>query len=197
MIALREEDAPGQGSGRSIPGLRLHEALQDCAGDLLSHGGHAAAAGFRIAPPAVELFRQRFCEAVQRRLGPELSRLSLILDAEVPLAAVTPGLVNALARLEPYGSGNPQPLFLAGGLQLVGEPRRLGGGHRHLAFRVRQAGRDFRAIGFGMGDRLEELMAGAGHCCLAFTPRINEWEGYRYIELEVRDFQPGPTAQLQ
>jgi single-stranded-DNA-specific exonuclease len=196
MIALREEDAPGQGSGRSIPGLRLHETLQECGEDLLSHGGHAAAAGFRIDPPRVESFRQHFCDAVQRRLGPELSPLALTLDAEVPLAALTPGLVNALAHLEPYGAGNPQPLFLAGGLQVVGEPRRLGGGQRHLAFRVRQAGRDFRAIGFGMGDRLEELMCGGGHCCLAFRPRISEWQGYRYIELEARDFQPGPVAQL-
>src|SRR5207253_11501861 len=84
MIALREQDAPGQGSGRSIPGLRLHEALQDCAGDLLSHGGHAAAAGFRIAPPSVDLFRQRFCEAAHWRLVPELASLSLVPDAALP-----------------------------------------------------------------------------------------------------------------
>ena len=52
-----------------------------------------------------------------------------------------------------------------------------------------------RAIAWGMADRADELPAD-GPCAIVFTPRINEWEGYRYIELEVRDFQPGPVAQL-
>src|SRR5262249_42464488 len=177
MIALRDGESPGQGSGRSIPGFPLHEALQECTGDLLSHGGHAAAAGFRIAPHAVEAFRQRFCDVVCRRLGPEPGPAPLTLDAEIPLSSVTPGLVNALTHLEPYGSGNPRPLFLAGGVELVGEPRRMGGGERHLSLRVRQHGRQYRAVAFGLAERVDELTSAGGQCCLAFTPRINEWQG--------------------
>ncbi len=195
LIALREAET-ALGSGRSIPGFPLHEALAECAGDLLSHGGHAAAAGFRIDPPAIAAFRQRFFAVADRILGPDPAPRPLLLDAEVPLAALTPGLVQALTHLEPYGAGNPQPLFLTGALQIVGEPRRVGGGDRHLSFRVRQGGRDFRAIAFSMGDRLEELLSAGGQCCLAFTPRLNEWQGFRRVELEVRDLQAGPVARL-
>jgi single-stranded-DNA-specific exonuclease len=105
-------------------------------------------------------------------------------------------VVDALALLEPFGAGNPQPLLLAGELQIVGEPRKVGNGDRHLSFRVRQHHRELRAIAFGMGDCLEELMSAGGQCCLVFAPKINEWQGRRSVELEVRDFQPGPRAQL-
>jgi len=194
LIAVREGQASG--SGRSIAGFPLHEALQQCAEDLLSHGGHAAAAGFRIDPAAIDSFRDRFHATALRHLGHEPLPRTLTLDAEVPLAALTPGLVKALTQLEPYGSGNPEPLFLAGNLQIAGEPRKVGGGERHLTFRVRQEGRDIRAIAFGMADRADDLMSAAGRCCLAFTPRINEWNGFRSVEVEVRDFQAGPEARL-
>jgi single-stranded-DNA-specific exonuclease len=79
---------------------------------------------------------------------------------------------------------------------VVGSPRRIGGGERHLSFRVRQEGTSLRAVAWSMGDRLEELMSAGGQCCVVFTPRINEWQGYRNIELEVVDFQAGPRARL-
>ena len=106
------------------------------------------------------------------------------------------GLLAAMEQLEPYGSGNPQPLLLADRLQVVGEPRRVGGGERHLSFRVRQGAASLRAVAWGLGDRAEELMSAGGQCCLAFTPRINEWNGYRSVELEVTDFRPGRQARL-
>ncbi|MCI0459612.1 MAG: single-stranded-DNA-specific exonuclease RecJ [Gemmataceae bacterium] len=196
MIALGPDGAPGCGSGRSIPGFKLHEALRECSDDLLSHGGHATAAGFKIAPEQVEPFREHFCSVAARHFstGPPAPRL--VIDAEVPLSAVTPGLIESMKLLEPYGAGNPQPLFLAGDLQVVGDPRRVGGGERHLTFRVRQGNKELRTIAFGMGDRFDELMSEGGKCCLVFTPRINEWQGYRNVELEVRDFQPGAQARL-
>ncbi len=197
MIALRPDQAHGQGSGRSIPGFLLHEALAACTDDLVSHGGHASAAGFRIVPEAIPRFRERFCSETTSRLGPDIKPHRLVIDAEVPLAALTIGLVESIQQLEPYGAGNPSPLFLADRLQITAEPKRIGGGERHLSFRVRQEGREFRAIAFGMGERAPELMAQGGKCCLVFTPKINEWQGYRSVELEVRDFQAGPEAHLE
>ena len=195
LIALRENQ-PGQGSGRSIPGFKLHKALTECEEDLLSHGGHASAAGFRIDPGCVDRFRERFCQVAERHLGSAPAPLALVLDAEVPLASLTPGLLAALKQLEPYGAGNPQPLFLAGGLQVVGAPKKVGGGERHLSFRVRQQTRELHAIAFGQADRAEELLSAAGHCCLVFTPRLNEYNGFRRVDLEVRDLQAGPQARL-
>jgi single-stranded-DNA-specific exonuclease len=197
MIALRDNPPQGQGSGRSVPGFKLHEALQECTTHLLSHGGHATAAGFRIQPEAIDDFRTSFCAVAGRHFGPQPPAHRLVLDAEVPLSALTLGLLQALDQLEPYGSGNPQPLLLADRLQVVGEPRRVGNGERHLSFRVRQNGKEVRCIAFGMGERATELMSVGGQCCLAFTPRLNEWQGYRSVEIEVRDFQAGPQARLE
>jgi single-stranded-DNA-specific exonuclease len=142
-------------------------------------------------------FREHFCVAVKEKLGGDARRHHLVIDAEVPLAALTLGLVDSLEQLEPYGAGNPQPLLMSDRLQIVGEPKRIGADQRHLSFRVKQEGRDMRAIAFGMGERAPDLMAREGKCCLVFTPKMNEWQGYRSVELEVRDFQAGLEACLQ
>jgi single-stranded-DNA-specific exonuclease len=196
MIALQENGAPGSGSGRSVPGFRLHEALEACSGQLLSHGGHATAAGFKITPDRVVSFREQFCQVATKHFGPEAPAPRLLIDAEVPLSALTPNLVDAMAQLEPYGAGNPQPVFLAGDLQVVGDPNCVGEGKRHLSFRVRQGQTEMRVIAFSMADRLEELRSQAGKCCVAFTPKINEWQGRRRVEMEARDLQPGSRARL-
>jgi single-stranded-DNA-specific exonuclease len=196
MIALREGQPHGQGSGRSVPGFKLHEALQECTADLVSHGGHAAAAGFRIDPTLIDGFRERFCAVVAREFGLAPRPHRLTIDAEIPLSALTTGVMQAIDQLEPYGSGNPPPLLLADRLQVVGVPRKVGNGERHLSFKVRQNGKNMRAIAFGMADRCDELMSQAGVCCLAFTPRWNEWQGYRSVDIEIKDFQAGPDAKL-
>ncbi len=186
----------GVGSGRSVPGFALHEALRSCDDLLLSHGGHAAAAGFRILPENIDAFRARLCERAAAQFPEGLAAPTLLLDAETPLSAMTLGLVADLDRLEPYGAHNRRPLFLAGDLQIKGEPRKMGGGERHLSFRVAQRGTVLRAVAWNMAERLEELLSAGGACCLAFTPKINEWQGYRSVDLEVSDFQAGAQAQL-
>jgi single-stranded-DNA-specific exonuclease len=185
------------GSGRSIPGFPLNEALKACGDLLLSYGGHPAAAGFKLRPENVEAFRARFCAAVVERYPDGPPAPSLLLDAEAPLSALTLGLVGDLDRLEPYGADNRRPLFLAGDLRVAGEPRKVGQGERHLSFRVSQGGTTLKAIAFGMADRAGELLSAGGACCLAFTPKLNEWQGRRSVDLEVADFQPGPQARLR
>jgi single-stranded-DNA-specific exonuclease len=200
LIAVRQERGEGRpighGSGRSVPGFPLHEALQACSDHLISHGGHAAAAGFKIQPESIDAFRQRFCNyaAEYFRAGRPAPRL--LIDAEVPLSTLTTNLVQDLDHLEPYGTDNRPPLFLSAGLQVVGEPSRVGGGERHLSFRVNQRGTRMRAIAFGMADRADELMSAGGSCCLVFTPRLNEWQGFHRVDLEVADFQARAEAHL-
>lgn len=191
------EHVVGVGSGRSFGGFPLNEALRECGQLLLSHGGHQAAAGFRVRPEKIAEFREAFCAVAVRHFpdGPPPPRLTI--DAEVPLSTLTFGLLQEIDKLEPYGSGNARPLFLAGGLDVAGTPRRIGGGERHMSFRVRQNGTMMRAVAFGMGERLDELMSAGGHCSLVFTPRINEWQGYRSVEMEVIDLQPGEQAKLE
>ncbi len=201
MIALRpDEEAPGaligQGSGRSVPGFPLHEALQACGDYLLSHGGHKAAAGFKVRGENVDALRRCFCEYAARSFPGGPPPPALVLDAEVPLSAMTTGLVKDLDRLEPYGADNRKPVFLAGELRVEGEPRKVGQGERHLSFRARQGNTVLKAIAFDMADRVDELMSAGTAFCLAFTPKLNEWMGRVSVDLVVVDLQPGPRARL-
>ncbi|MFO0841602.1 MAG: single-stranded-DNA-specific exonuclease RecJ [Gemmataceae bacterium] len=192
-----DSDLPwATGSGRSIPGVALHEALKACGDLLVSHGGHAAAAGFKVLPGCLDAFRERFCAHVAGCFPDGVPTPELVLDAETPLSALTVGLLNELAHLEPYGAENRKPLFLAGGLQVQGDPRKVGQGERHLSFRVRQGATTLKAIGWNMAERAGELMSAGGACCLAFTPKRNEWQGRVSVDLEVTDFRPGADAAL-
>ncbi len=201
LIALRGPDertglTVGHGSGRSVPGFALHEALQACGDLLLSHGGHHQAAGFKVEAGRIDEFRRRFCDRAAAHFPDGLPLPSLVLDAEVPLSALTVKLVKELDRLEPYGSDNREPIFLAGDLRVDGEPRKVGQTETHLSFRVRQGGTVLKAIGFGKADRLEELMSADGACCLAFTPKINDWQGRQSVDLVIEDLRAGPRAVL-
>jgi single-stranded-DNA-specific exonuclease len=195
LVALRDDGA-GSGSGRSVVGFALHQALAHCTEHLLSHGGHAAAAGFRIHADRLGPFREQFCAYAARQFPNGPTTRTLTLDAEVPLSALTPGLLSQIDRLEPYGAQNPRPTFLVADVEIVGEPRRIGGGERHLTFRVRQGSTGMRAVAWSMAERMEELMSGDRRCCVAATPKINEWNGYRSVELEVIDFRAGAVAGL-
>ena len=195
LISTREE--PGQGSGRSVPGFHLQQALAACRHLLLGHGGHAMAAGFRIAAENVDAFRDEFCSYAAARLDGRNRRSLLTIDAEIPLNVLTLGLMRGIEALEPHGLGNQRPMFLTSGLKVVGDPRKVGGGERHLSFRVRQNnGPILKAIAFDMADRVEELMSHSGECCLVYHPKINEWQGRTSIDLEVADLRPGPHVEL-
>jgi single-stranded-DNA-specific exonuclease len=196
MIALHERAGMGQGSGRSVPGFALHEALRACGDGLASHGGHAAAVGFKIPQHLVDEFRERFCDYVAAHGAGAAAVPRLAIDGEIPLSTLTPGLLENLGRIEPCGAGNPRPLFLAGPVQVLGCPRRVGKSERHLKFRVRQQQTSLSAIAFHFADRVEELMSAGGACCLAFTPTFNIWQGWRSVQLEIADFQPGTQARL-
>lgn len=195
LLAGTQDGGHAQGSGRSVPGFALHEALRACSDLLLSHGGHAAAAGLKLPFDDVPAFRERFCAYAGERLGNQPTHRPWVVDVEVPLSAITIGLLQALAKLEPYGAGNPHALILAGPVRVV-KPTKVGAGERHLRFRVQQEGVTLPAIAFQMGDRLEELMSEDGICNIVFTPSFNEWQGRLFVQLEIRDFQAGADVRL-
>jgi single-stranded-DNA-specific exonuclease len=197
LFALKDGADVVTGSGRSVPGFALHEALKACDDLLEGHGGHAMAVGAKIRRANMDAFRERFNAFAAKHFPTGVPPAPCLrLDAEVPLSALTPGLLRDLDKLEPYGADNPRPRFLAGGLEIVGNPQRIGKEERHLSFRVKQGSTSIRAVAWGMGDRVEDLMSGDRKCCLAFTPRVNDWNGNRMIEMEVSDFQAGGVARL-
>jgi single-stranded-DNA-specific exonuclease len=153
---------------------------------LLAFGGHAAAAGLKIARDDVAVFAQLFEDRCRGGLTAEHLERVTVVDAEVPLGALTLRVVEELDRLEPYGVGNPKPMLLAGRLEVVGQPRIVGEHKNHLQFRVRQGDVVMKAIGWNMAERGKALGPGTP-CSLLFCPSINDWNNHREVQLEVKD----------
>lgn len=185
-IVVAQRDGVGQGSARSVEGFDLYEAIKACSAGLIGFGGHRAAAGLRVADAEFVGFAERFDAYCRGSLAPELRQKSLVIDAEVPLGVLTPAVVDQLAKLEPYGIGNPRPVLRADDLRVVGDPRRVGAGQEHLQLRLAQGDVVLKAIAWRMAERLAHLKAGS-LASVAFQPTINEWNGRREVQLEIRD----------
>jgi single-stranded-DNA-specific exonuclease len=180
---------PAQGSARSASGLNLYDALHACREHLISYGGHAAAAGLRIATGNIDRFREDFCEYVREHVSETEQIPELSIDAEVALCELTADAVHRLEALAPFGNGNPRPVLCASSVNLVGEPQKMGNDGRHLAMRIEQDSVQLRAVAFGAGERLEELNGG-GPMDFAFKPVINDFRGFNNVELQLIDFRP-------
>jgi single-stranded-DNA-specific exonuclease len=193
LVAL--SNGHGSGSGRSIAGFHLCQALAACAEHLETYGGHEMAAGLKLQTAKFDDFRHDFCHHAGQVLRPEQLVPELPLDCVAELQQVTEALVGEMKRLGPFGHGNARPLLCCRGLEVAAPPRRVGNGGDHLQLMVRQgtgpAARTLKCIAFGYGPMFDRLPVGTT-IDLAVEPSINEYNGYRNVELEVKDVQfPG------
>lgn len=180
---------PGVGSARSVPGFHLHAALEACHECLLSHGGHAAAAGLSIEEAKFEAFHASFCEHAAEHLGQNGSPADLLVDAEAPLSAFTMEVVDQIEQLAPFGHGNSRPVLCASGVDLAASPQRMGSSGRHLAVRLRQHDITLRAVAFGREEWADTLGAASGPLDVAFRPVVNTFRGRRSVELHLVDWR--------
>ena len=185
LVAFGQEFA--QGSGRSVPGFNIYEAIQDCSEGLIGFGGHSAAAGVRMSEDHFPVFAERFDARCRSLLTPELREKLLTIDAEIPLGMINLKVVEELEKLEPHGMGNPRPLFLASRARVVGEPRAVGEAKKHLQLKLGQGDAVFKAIGWSLAEKGKDL-AHDVECSVVFHPSIDEWNGHRRVQLEIRDF---------
>ena len=179
---------PGIGSGRSVPGFNLHAALAQCSELLLSYGGHWMAAGLKIEEDKMDAFRGAFCEAVAAELSQPCG-VDLLIDAEAPFSAFTLQAVHQIERLAPFGAHNDRPLLCASGATLVGPPKPIGSGGRHLAMKLSQHGVVLRAVAFGGGEWAEPLAALEHPIDVAFRPVVNTYQGRHNVELHLVDWR--------
>ena len=180
---------PGIGSARSVPGFNLHDALQEC-GDLLdSCGGHAAAAGLKVAEPNLPAFRKAFCEIARRSLGDGDRIGELKIDAETSFSALTKNCVEQIESLAPFGHGNARPVLCASHVRLAGPPKKIGATGRHLAMTFDQGGVKIRGVAFGGGEWEEPLAAAKGDIAIAFRPVINRYHGRTTVEVHLTDWR--------
>jgi single-stranded-DNA-specific exonuclease len=181
LVAMGE--GPGKGSGRSVEGFHLHDALAACSMHLARFGGHRHAAGVTVERERLPEFRAAFEAHALARLSEDDLVPRCRIDGWVGEADVTDRAAADLARLGPFGAGHPEPVFALRGA--AARARTVGAGGAHLKLAL---GR-LDAIGFGMGDR---LAACAGALEAAFTIGFDEWEGVRRLQLRLRDVRPAP-----
>lgn len=190
LISLDELGCkPGTGSGRSVAGFNLHAALAECGMHLLSHGGHAAAAGLTIDETSVTAFRSVFCACAEQNIAAEDRVAELVLDAETPLSAITQQTVRQIESLAPFGPGNRRPMLCATDVSLVEPPKRIGAGGHHLSMRLSQHGINIRGVAFGGGEWEERLCSLNQPFSIAFRPVINEYRGRRSVEIHIADWR--------
>ncbi len=190
MLAVNETTGIAGGSGRSFGGFDLHAALTACAEHLEGFGGHSFAAGVRLQKAKIDAFRARLAEVALDYFVEGVEEPPLEVDAEVALADLTPRAVRELDRLGPYGAEHRRPVFAATNLELVEEPRKFGGGDRHLQLKVRQQNKVLRAVAFGRAEWAEEIAAmGDVPLSLCFQPQMNEFRGFETVELHLVDWK--------
>ncbi len=179
------ENGIARGSGRSIPGFHLHEALTECQDLLEGFGGHAAAAGMSIKQENIEAFRTRFNEIARKRLAPDDLIPKITADVEVQMADITPKLYSIIKQMEPFGPGNSRPVMVCRDLQNKFSPKIVGKNHLKLA--VQQSGNPLfmDAVAFNFGNRIKEFVNVQGYT-LAFTLDENEWNGKKSLQLKIR-----------
>ena len=194
MICL-QEDGKGKGSCRSYGGFNLFAALEQCADLLEGYGGHALAAGFTILEDNIPLFRHRMQDLIREDTGGEANVSTLKIDGEIENTAVlTVEEVEALSMLEPYGAGNPKPIFSLSGVTVTCMTD-VGGG-RHLKMRASRDGRTVDMIFFSV-TRAKSGLAVGDKADVAFYPQINEYRGSRTVQLHLVDLRPAYTAKQQ
>lgn len=187
-VILTQRDGKATGSARSVAGFDVHEALEACAPLLDQFGGHRAAAGLTLKVENIPAFQRRFEEVVARTLTTEHLVRPVEVAAVLPLSRITDAFFAELRYMEPFGPGNPNPVFASRRLVAVPNSARVVG-QGHLKLRLASAdasGPAVDAIGFGLADYLPEIGQGKPFSA-CYTVELNEYRGQRSVQLRLLD----------
>ncbi len=183
----------GRGSARGLPGMEVHGVLSAAMdqGLLERFGGHSMAAGLTISRTCYDDFR-KFIQREARELFGEAVRPVLYIDGRLMPRECTMDTLRALSVLEPFGEGNPEPVWMARGL-FAASFRTVGRDSRHLQASFDAQGITLRAIGFNMGDRTSELGRPVD---IAFRLKPDSWRGGDSVQLVMEDFKPAAERRI-
>lgn len=183
FVIAFDESGVGKGSGRSIPGVSLVQAIHHCADTLVSGGGHDMAAGLVIEESRMDDFRRAFNRYVSETTTEEQRSPVLNIDMEVSFQALTLDLLDSYEKLEPFGNSNPQPLFMSSDVFPTEPPKRVGTNHLKLFMRQGMVERD--AIFFNGAER--ELPNPPWD--IAFTIDRNVYRGRASLSISIQEIR--------
>ena len=185
VVVLAVDGDVAYGSGRSIPGFDLLQALEHCADLFTRFGGHRQAAGLELPAARLAELRQRLAQYANERLEPDDLAPRLAIDAPLPLTGIDSRLLAGLDALEPFGVGNRRPVFHAEAVEVVDGPRVIK--DRHLGMTVRQGRARFRAMAWRAAEQEEFVRSRRASLDVAFSLTENTWRNQTSIELSVAD----------
>jgi single-stranded-DNA-specific exonuclease len=188
IIAI-DDDGIGKGSGRSIEGVSLVEAIRACEADLLAGGGHAMAAGLSIHESMIDRFRANFADYVLKHTSEEQRQPKLTYDAEMGFDQLSLEFLASYDLLQPFGNGNPQPVFISRGVNLSRPPLHMK--NHHLRFMLRQGYHEQDAVFFGGGEHpLPDPPWD-----IAFTIDRNTFRGRASLQLIIQDVRAADGSE--
>ncbi len=192
MISIR--DGVGKGSCRSIPAFDMYAALTRCSDLLMQFGGHRQAAGLSLEQKNIQLLRERLHSLAAETLSATDYVPVLNIDAILPLEEINASFIEQLSCLEPYGFGNPSPVFACHNVELR-EKRLIGQQSRHLKLKLKNATvKD--VIAWNMAE-LSSSLTCEKTIDLVFVPKYNEWQGQKNLQLTAHDVRQSPDIQTQ
>ncbi len=184
VILISAKNGMGKGSGRSIPGINLYDGLLRCAGHLEKFGGHPMAAGFQIRENRISDFREDFDTAIGNMGSSGDFSRKITIDCELPFDEISDRLIDELESLQPFGEGNPEPLFMARDVK-VSSSRIIAGCHRRMLVHQSQDQNapQIQAMCFNtdpgrLADRFERI---------AYRLRWNRWNGKKTVQIIVEE----------
>ena len=182
-ILLCKEGEEAKGSGRSIPGFDLHDALMKCSDYIEKFGGHSMAIGITLKNSDIERFSEKLEEVAEdahiEEILPEIQ-----IDAKISISNINKEMVESLSELEPFGEGNKMPVFAFKNLK-IDSIRALTEG-KHLKLTLKEGNTIVNAIGFNMGNLAEDYRIG-DKIDVAGTLEINSFNGVESIQINLKD----------
>jgi single-stranded-DNA-specific exonuclease len=188
-IVVARGETVSKASARSIPGFNIVEAIKSCSDLLIDVGGHPMAAGFTVETKNLEALQKRLEQVVSETLDDSFLVRSLKIDLSISLQSVTEELWNNIRGFEPFGFGNPEPVFSTAGVSIV-DMRLVGMEGKHLKLRVKDTVSDtiVDAIAFSMGPLYGVLKQGSP-VDIAYTVDMNTWNGKKNLQLKIKDLK--------
>lgn len=187
LLNIDRESGMARGSGRSIEEFNLLEALRDCDGVLEQCGGHSMAAGLSLPIANIEEFDRRINAYAEKVLSVDQLLPRVLIDAELDSAEVDYSLARTLESMEPFGAGNPEPVFISRSLSVISKKRVGDGSHLQMTVQARD-GRELPCIGFGFGDYYNAVDLGSV-VDLCYSIKLNTFNGTESVQLAIKAIQ--------
>jgi single-stranded-DNA-specific exonuclease len=184
-IMLSSVEGVIKGSGRSIKGFNIYNAMKKCEDLLEQFGGHEFAAGLTIKEGKLSEFKRRMSEIAYLDLSENTFEPELLIDADLHLEEVDMKFWKLLNQFEPFGPGNLRPVFSSKQVKAVGVPTIVGNGHLKMKVRQENSG-VFDAIGFNMHEYLPHVRSGKTFD-VAYVIEENNWNGRRTLQMRLKD----------